>query len=69
MEERIEYLESLIPKDREDEIEKKYRSRFTKGAQYMGNGVYSWMGIVSTNVRELYLMGVLRSENIKFKEE
>lgn len=35
----------------------------------MGNGVYSWMGTVASDTRELFLVGVLRSKGIKFKEE
>lgn len=69
MSDRIEYLESMIPKDKVDDIEKKYRPNFEKHAQYMGNGVYGWKGLLASNPRELYLLGVLRSENIKFEEE
>jgi hypothetical protein len=61
---RVTYLESLVPK----EIEKKYTESFGKYAQYNGNGVYSWRGIVATDTRELFLMGVCRQEKIEFEE-
>lgn len=65
---RIQYLQSRIPKEREKDIEDKYRKQFERGAQYMGNGVYNWMGISATSPAEVYLLGVLRSENIEFDE-
>lgn len=65
--ERIKYLEKKIPKGLD--IEKKYGENFNKYARYMGNGVYSWKGLVATDTRELFLIGILRSEGIKFKEE
>jgi hypothetical protein len=64
--ERIEYLESLIPKDLD--IDKKYFDKFSKYARYLGNGVYTIDGIVSTNTRELFLMYCLFREKIQFKQ-
>ena len=67
-EQRIEYLESLLP-TKESELEKKYYSKFEKYATYLGNGVYQWMGIVSSCTRELWLMGVLHWEKIEYEQE
>ena len=67
---RIKYLEGKladIPK--EVDIEAKYRKNFEKYAGYQGNGVYTWKGLVAADVRELFLLGVLVGENIKFKDE
>lgn len=71
MSKRVEYLESRLGKTKaeREKIETKYREKFDKYAQYMGNGVYSWRGILSTDTRELFLMGVLRQEGITYKEE
>jgi hypothetical protein len=66
MEERIKYLESLIPK--ETNIEEKYYNNFSKYAQYMGNGVYSYRGIASTDTRELFLMTSLRQLGVNYEE-
>jgi hypothetical protein len=33
----------------------------------MGNGIYQWMGLFSTDTRELFLMGILALEGISFK--
>ena len=62
---RTKYLESLLPKDLNTD---KYYENFTKYACYMGNGVYSWRGLQSTNTRDLFLMGVLKQEKISYKE-
>jgi len=62
MKKRIEYLESLIPKG--VDIDKKYFDRFTKYAYYMGNGVYQYRGIYSTDTRELFLITSLLQEGI-----
>jgi hypothetical protein len=64
---REEYLLSKIPKDLD--YDSKYFENFSKYARYMGNGVYSWKGHLATDVRILYLSGILSSERIKFKEE
>ena len=61
---RVTYLGSLVTK----ELEKKHFDNFSKYAQYHGNGVYSWRGIVATDTRELFLMGICRIENIEFEE-
>lgn len=54
MEERIKYLENLLPSK---EIEDKHWKNFEKHATYLGNGVYQWCGIISPNTRALFLMG------------
>jgi hypothetical protein len=66
MENRIKYLESLVPKN--IDINEKYYDNFSKYAQYMGNGVYSYRGILSTNTRELFLLTSLRQLGITYKE-
>jgi hypothetical protein len=65
-ESRIKYLEKKLPKI---DVEVRYRKEFNKKAIYLGNGVYGWCGKYSTDPRELFLMGVLISEGIKFKSE
>ena len=75
---RLKYLEGLMPKEvpkiesREKvvcSVEEKYRAGFEKYAQYMGNGIYSWRGMYSTDTAELFMIVVLNSEGIKFKEQ
>lgn len=66
MGEREEYLMSLIPDDLD--YVKKYWSDFEKNLRYMDNGAYSWKGVLSDNVRELFLVGVLLSEKIDFEK-
>lgn len=63
---RITYLESLLPKNRN--IEDLYYPKFEKYSRYIGNGVYTWDGFYSPDTRVLFLMGCLRREKIKFKE-
>jgi len=65
-EQRIKYLESKLPKN--VDLESKYRNNFEKYSRYGGNGVYIWKGIRATDTCELFLMGILKSEGIKFKE-
>ena len=65
---RIKYLESLLPQPEVD-IEPKYRKEFEKFARYLGNGIYSWMGIYSNDTRELWLMGVLAREGIEYEDK
>ncbi len=65
-EKRISYLESKLPVP-EQELVDKYWSGFEKYATYMGGGVYSWNGFLSTDTRELWLMGILHRMNVKFK--
>ena len=50
------------------DVETKYRSNFEKYASYLGHGVYQWRGATATDTRELFLLVVLRAENVKFKE-
>ena len=63
---RIEYLEGLLPPKQWEVIDKKYRAKFEKQATYRGNGVYEWGGNFSQDTRELYLMGVLGAEGVKY---
>ena len=65
---RIKYLQGLMTEDKWQEAENKYRAKFDKYATYMGNGVYQWRGIYSNDTAELFLIGILRINNIPFKE-
>jgi hypothetical protein len=65
METRIKELEKLfskIPKEKQD----KYFENFSKWATYMGNGLYQWKDILSSDTRELYLLGCLAQEKIPY---
>lgn len=62
MNKRIKWLESLIPEG--VDIDKKYFDRFAKNACYMGNGVYQYQNIYSTDTRELFLLTSLMQEGI-----
>lgn len=66
MEERIAYLENLVPKD--VDIDKLFYDNFAKFASYMGNGIYSYRGLYSTHTRELFLMYCLRELGINYEE-
>ena len=66
MEKRIAYLESLVPKD--VDIDKLFFINYAKFATYMGNGVYSYRGIHSTDTRELFLMSSLQQLKIEYKK-
>ena len=66
MQNRIKYLQKKIPET--IDVEVKYRNKFDKQARYLGNGTYHWNGVYSTDTRELFLMGVLVAEGIKFKQ-
>jgi hypothetical protein len=72
---RITYLTNKLPKTVKNyngetvTVEEKYRANFEKYARYLGNGVYTWKGITATDTAVLFLMGVLFSERIKFKQE
>ena len=66
MEERIAYLENLVPKD--VDIDKLFYDNFAKFASYMGNGIYSYRGLYSTDTRELFLMSSLQRLKIEYKE-
>ena len=67
MNERIKYLESLLPVD-EAILNERYFDKFEKYATYTGNGTYHWLGISATDTRELWLMGVLFKEGIDYKQ-
>lgn len=64
LEERIQYLESKLPADRD--IESKYRDQFERYARQMYDGVYSWCGVTAKDTRELFLEVILLKEKIKF---
>jgi hypothetical protein len=66
MQTRTEYLESLVPKD--VDINERFFRNFSKYAQYMGNGIYSYRGILSTDTRELFLMTSLLQLEIPYKQ-
>lgn len=66
MENRNEYLQSLIPKG--IDINERFYDNFSKYAQYMGNGVYSYKGILSTDTRELFLMTSLLQLEIPYEQ-
>jgi hypothetical protein len=66
MKTRNEYLQSLVPKD--VDINERFYDNFSKYAQYMGNGVYSYKGIFSTDTQELFLMASLLQLKISYKQ-
>ncbi len=69
-EDYIKYLESRLPEGKAGEdLQKKHENNFKMYANYMGNGIYSWAGVYSTDTRELFLMGVLGMENIPYEEK
>jgi hypothetical protein len=65
---RIKYLVNLLPMS-EDKLKNKYWEGFEKYATYTGSGTYQWQGLISSDIRELWLMGVLWKESIEFKQE
>ncbi len=65
--ERVEYLEGLLPID-EDVLREKYSQNFEKFAAYTGNGTYCWSGIRAADTRELWLMGILFKEGVEFDQ-
>ena len=66
MQTRTEYLESLVPTG--VDINERFFRNFSKYAQYMGNGIYSYRGILSTDTRELFLMTSLLQLEIPYKQ-
>lgn len=67
IEQSIAYLESRLPKD--GDIEATHFNSFKRFCGYKGNGIYEWRGFVSTDTRELFLLGILHREGIKFDKE
>lgn len=65
MEKRISYLESLLPN--REAVEKEEWKNFKSGAKFFGAGIYIWRGAMSANTRELFLMGCLIGQEIKFE--
>jgi hypothetical protein len=66
MQTRTEYLESLVPTGVHNN--ERFFRNFSKYAQYMGNGIYSYRGILSTDTRELFLMTSLLQLEIPYKQ-
>lgn len=64
-EKRLTYLKSKVS----DELEEKYGKNFNRMATYRGNGVYEWAGVFSTDIRELFLLGIIGIEGIKIRGE
>ena len=65
---RKEQLVKLLPLP-EEELENKWFKDFERQARYVGNGVYSWHSIYSSDTRELWLLGVLAREGIVVPKE
>lgn len=63
---RYEYLENLLPFSFE-EMEERYYEIYIKEAMFVGPQMYEWRGLFSSDTRELFLMGVLLREGIKFE--
>jgi len=66
MEGRIERLGKKLGKTR-IELEAKHQGIFGSQAKYLGNGIYGWCNVHSTDTRELFLLGVLIREGQKLK--
>lgn len=54
VDDKINFLENII----DDNTEKKHWNSFEKQSRYVGNGIYSWRNILSTDTRELFLLGI-----------
>jgi hypothetical protein len=67
MENKISYLESMLPNRLE--VEKREWPIFKKEAKFFSAGLYLWRGAMSANNRELFLMGCLVGEGIKFENK
>lgn len=64
---RIAYLQKKVDKLNIDpEI---HRNKFEQQAGYRGNGIYEWCGEFTTDLQELWLMGVLIIEGVSYKSE
>lgn len=50
------------------ETEEKYILDFMKQGRYHGNGVYGWHDILSSDTRDLFLLGVAAREGIYIKD-
>jgi len=58
--ERIKALEQLVQElDRSEEQEKAEQQHFEKFARHLGGGAYGWRGLFSSDLSELFLLGVL----------
>lgn len=62
IDQEVELL-SLMPIS-EEEASEKYKEDFDNQAQFLGNGVYCWHDISSSDTRELWLLGVLAREGV-----
>jgi len=47
-------------------LESKWADAFKKEALYVGDGIYVASGLLSVNIRELFLMFIASKENIKW---
>ena len=68
---RLEYLElKLKTLEKSVDVEEKYRKPFEKFARYDKlTESYNWRGVVSKDVRELFIEAVLLQEKVKFKSK
>lgn len=64
IEEKIKDLEKKISK----KLEEKHWKQFERQASFLGNGIYGWRGVYSTDTRELFLMGIALVEGIKYEK-
>ena len=65
MKKRLEYLTKKL---KNVDFETKYRKSFEKEARYQGNGIYFWHDILSSDIKEVFLLGCLAREGIKVKD-
>jgi len=66
MEGRIKRLGKKLGKT-QAEMEDKHQDVFDRQARYLGNGIYTWCNVHSTDTRELFLLGVLICEGQPLK--
>ncbi len=67
--ERNKYLERRVKIGGEKlgvDLEEKHRKNFERQCMYLGNGIYHWGNTHSTDTREVFLLGVLDREGIKY---
>jgi hypothetical protein len=60
---KLEKATENIPQKKQ----KEHFVNFCKSGSYHGNGIYSWVGQMSTDSRELYLLGMAVIEGINVK--
>ncbi len=64
---RYKYLIDLQP-DTEQKMYDKYWETFKKECKFKGPELYNWGHIYASETKELFLMGVLVREGIKFEQ-